>query len=87
MDTTGKLKLGFAALMILSGIGVAMYPVVSNAVAQRHASAVIDSYDDTVQSMDTEKLDAAKEAARSSAMPWAATRRAKPPTPAQAMWT
>ena len=26
---------------------------------------VIDSYDDTVQSMDTEKLDAAKEAARS----------------------
>ena len=63
MDTTGKLKLGFAALMILSGIGVAMYPVVSNAVAQRHASAVIDSYDDTVQSMDTEKLDAAKEAA------------------------
>ena len=49
MDTTGKLKLGFAALMILSGIGVAMYPVVSNAVAQRHASAVIDSYDDTVQ--------------------------------------
>ena len=26
MDTTGKLKLGFAALMILSGIGVAMYP-------------------------------------------------------------
>lgn len=65
MDTTGKLKLGFAALMILSGIGVAMYPVVSNAVAQRHASAVIDSYDDTVQSMDTEKLDAAKEAARS----------------------
>ena len=82
MDTTGKLKLGFAALMILSGIGVAMYPVVSNAVAQRHASAVIDSYDDTVQSMDTEKLDA-----NSSAMPWAATRRAKPPTPAQAMWT
>ena len=65
MDTTGKLKLGFAALMILSGIGVAMYPVISNAVAQRHASAVIDSYDDTVQSMGTEKLDAAKEAARS----------------------
>lgn len=64
MDTTVKLKLGFAALMIASGIGVAMYPVISNAVAQRHASSVIESYNDTVQSMDTEKIDAAKEAAR-----------------------
>ena len=40
-----------------------MYPVISNAVAQRHASSVIESYNDTVQSMDTEKIDAAKEAA------------------------
>ena len=64
METTVKLKLGFAALMIVSGIGVAMYPVVSNAVAQRHASSVIESYNDNVQSMDTEKIDAAKEAAR-----------------------
>ena len=54
METTVKLKLGFAALMIVSGIGVAMYPVVSNAVAQRHASSVIESYNDTVQSMDAE---------------------------------
>ena len=64
METTVKLKLGFAALMIVSGIGVAMYPVVSNAVAQRHASSVIESYNDTVQSMDAEKIDAAKEATR-----------------------
>ena len=64
MDTTTKLKVGFAALMILSGIGVASYPVISNAVAQRHASEAIQNYDDTVKSMDTEKLDAAKEAAR-----------------------
>ena len=64
MDTTTKLKVGFAALMILSGIGVAAYPVISNAVAQRHASEAIQNYDDTVKSMDTEKLDAAKEAAR-----------------------
>ena len=63
MDTTTKLKVGFAALMILSGIGVASYPVISNAVAQRHASEAIQNYDDTVKSMDTEKLDAAKEAA------------------------
>ena len=64
METTVKLKLGFAALMIVSGIGVAMYPVVSNAVAQRHASSVIESYNDNVQSMDAEKIDAAKEATR-----------------------
>ena len=64
MDTSTKLKVGFAALMILSGIGVASYPVISNMVAQRHASTAIQNYDDTVHSMDTEKLDAAKEAAR-----------------------
>jgi len=64
MDTSTKLKVGFAALMILSGIGVASYPVISNMVAQRHASTAIQNYDETVQSMDTEKLDAAKEAAR-----------------------
>ena len=64
MDTTAKLKLGFAALMIFSGVAVAAYPVVSNALAQRNASQVIDSYDEAVQSMDVEKLDAAKEAAR-----------------------
>ena len=64
MDTSTRLKLGFAALMILSGIGVASYPVISNMVAQRHASTAIQNSDDTVKSMDTEKLDAAKEAAR-----------------------
>ena len=64
MDTSTRLKLGFAALMILSGIGVASYPVISNMVAQRHASKAIQNYDETVHSMDTEKLDAAKEAAR-----------------------
>lgn len=64
MDTTVKLKLGFAALMILSGIGVASYPVVSNMLARNHASEAIQSYDDTIQSMDEEKVDAAKEAVR-----------------------
>ncbi len=64
MDTSTRLKVGFAALMILSGIGVASYPVISNMVAQRHASTAIQNYDETVQNMDTEKLDAAKEAAR-----------------------
>ena len=91
MDTSTKLKVGFAALMILSGIGVASYPVISNMVAQRHASTAIQNYDETVQSMDTEKLDAAKEAARRYNERWAARWTAMPPekprTPAPAMWT
>lgn len=91
MDTSTRLKLGFAALMILSGIGVASYPVISNMVAQRHASTAIQNYDETVHSMDTEKLDAAKEAAAATtsswAMRWTAMPPAKPRTPAPAMWT
>ena len=43
---------------------MASYPVISNMVAQRHASTAIQNYNETVHSMDTEKLDAAKEAAR-----------------------
>ena len=89
MDTSTRLKLGFAALMILSGIGVASYPVISNMVAQRHASTAIQNYDETVHSMDTEKLDAAKEAAtmNSWAARWTAMPPEKPRTPAPAMWT
>ena len=91
MDTSTRLKLGFAALMILSGIGVASYPVISNMVAQRHASTAIQNYDETVHSMDTEKLDAAKEAAAVTMNSWAARWTAMPPekprTPAPAMWT
>ena len=64
MDTSTRLKLGFAALMILSGIGVASYPVISNRVAQRHASTAIQNYVATVHRMDTDQLDDAKEAAR-----------------------
>ena len=90
MDTSTRLKLGFAALMILSGIGVASYPVISNMVAQRHASTAIQNYDETVHSMDTEKLDAAKEAAptmNSWAARWTAMPPEKPRIPAPAMWT
>ena len=90
MDTSTRLKLGFAALMILSGIGVASYPVISNMVAQRHASTAIQNYDETVHSMDTEKLDAAKEAATTTSSwvtRWTAMPPAKPRTPAPAMWT
>lgn len=64
MKRLRRLKIGFAILMILSGLAIIAYPVISNMLAKRHASVVIQNYEDSVQSMDTEKLDAAKEAVR-----------------------
>lgn len=59
-----KIKLIFALLMILSGLGIAAYPLISNMVAQKHASVAIQDFDNVVEEMDQEKLDAAKEAAK-----------------------
>ena len=59
-----KIKLTFALLMILSGLGIAAYPLISNMVAQKHASVAIQDFDNVVEEMDQEKLDAAKEAAK-----------------------
>lgn len=60
-----RLKIGFAFLMILSGLGIVLYPVISNMLAQRHASTAIRDYENTITNLEEEKLDAAKEAARS----------------------
>lgn len=92
MDTSTRLKLGFAALMILSGIGVASYPVISNMVAQRHASTAIQNYDETVHSMDTRKAGRRpRKPPAATTSSWAARWTAMPPekprTPAPAMWT
>lgn len=59
-----KIKLIFALLMILSGLGIAAYPLISNMVSQKHASVAIQDFDSVVEEMDQEKLDAAKEAAK-----------------------
>ncbi|MBR1845793.1 MAG: class C sortase [Oscillospiraceae bacterium] len=64
MKQIRRLKIGFALLMILSGLGVIGYPFLSDALAQRHATAVIENYDSVVEEMDQERIDAAKEAAR-----------------------
>lgn len=64
MKRAGKIKLVFAVIMFLSGLGIASYPFISNMIAQRNASVAIQDYNKTVESMDQEKLDAAKEAAR-----------------------
>ena len=59
-----RLKTIFAILMFVTGIGIAAYPIVSNILYERNATQVVASYDDTVEEMDQEEIDAAKEAAR-----------------------
>lgn len=52
----------FSLILILSGIGLAAYPIVSNILAQKNASQAIVNYDDEIEDMDQESIDAAKEA-------------------------
>lgn len=64
MKKKGKLKFIFAFIMFLSGLSIAAYPFISNMIARKNASVAIQDYNEAVESMDQEKLDAAKEAAR-----------------------
>ena len=59
-----RIRMAFAVIMIVSGMGIMSYPFVSNAVAQRNATVAIQDYSSSVEEMDAEKLDAMKEAAR-----------------------
>ncbi len=59
-----KLKLIFAILMFVTGLGIAGYPIISNLLYERNATRVVENYDDTVEEMDQEEIDAAKEAAK-----------------------
>ena len=59
-----RIRLVFAVIMIVSGLGIMSYPFVSNAVAEKHATVAIQNYNDSVNAMDAGKLDALKEAAR-----------------------
>lgn len=52
----------FSFILILAGVGLAAYPVVSNILAQKHASQAIVDYKDEVEEMDKEKIDSVKEA-------------------------
>ena len=62
-DRIGKIRLVFAVIMILSGLGIMSYPFISSAVAEQNATVAIQNYAEEVESMDEEKLDALKEAA------------------------
>lgn len=63
MDKTKKIKLVFAILMILTGVGIFAYPFISNALSNRNASVAVADYDKSVADMDKEKIDAVKKAA------------------------
>lgn len=51
----------FSVILIVAGIGLALYPTISNILAQKHASEAITNYQDEIQDMDEEKIDAVKE--------------------------
>lgn len=53
----------FSSILFLSGLAILGYPFVSNLIANHNASRVIDSYEEQVEGMAQEKIDAAKEAA------------------------
>lgn len=59
-----RIKLIFAVLMFVTGLGIAGYPIISNMLYERNATQVVENYDDTVKEMDQEEIDAVKEAAK-----------------------
>ena len=63
-ERIGKIRLVFAIIMIVSGMGIMSYPFVSSAIAAKHAAVAIQNYAQEVEAMDEEKLDALKEAAK-----------------------
>lgn len=64
MKSLKRIRIIFAVLMMVSGLGIMLYPYISNKLAQKHATVAIQEYDTQVRDMDQKKLDAAKEAAR-----------------------
>lgn len=55
-----KIRNTFIAILFLSGLGITMYPFISNLVAESNASRAIASYNEEVAQMDQEEIDAAK---------------------------
>ncbi len=59
-----KVKRIFAAIMILTGLLIFSYPFISQMLANRHATEVVQEYQAEVEEMDHEQMDAIKEAAK-----------------------
>ncbi|MDD6406262.1 MAG: class C sortase [Clostridiales bacterium] len=65
MKTTKKIKIIFAIIMIVTGIGIFSYPFISNALSNHNASVAVEEYDKNVSTMQKEDIDALKKAAES----------------------
>lgn len=55
-----KVRNWFIAILFLSGLGITLYPFISNLIAESNASRAIASYNEEVEQMDQEEIDAAK---------------------------
>ena len=55
----------FAILMIVTGALIFAYPFISNALETRHATVAVQAYQQSVQTLQKEDIDALKEAAKS----------------------
>lgn len=51
----------FCIILFLSGLGILLYPFVSNLVAEHNATQVVEKYEDETTQMGQEEIDAAKE--------------------------
>ncbi len=56
-------KITVAVLIFLLALGLTLYPLISSAYSQRHASAIHTEYLDEIKNADTALIDAAREAA------------------------
>lgn len=65
MKTTKKIKIIFAIIMIVTGIGIFSYPFISNALSNHNASVAVEEYDKNVSTMQKEDIDSLKKAAES----------------------
>lgn len=54
----------FCIIIFMSGLGLLLYPFISNMINQRNASKVIDNYEENIKNMDKSEIDMIKEAAK-----------------------
>ena len=65
MQQSRKIVVLFAVLMIATGVLIFAYPFISNALETRHATVAVQAYQQSVQTLQKEDIDALKEAAKS----------------------
>lgn len=56
-----KHTIWFCVILFFSGLGILLYPFVSNLVAEHNATRVVETYEDETMQMDQQEIDVAKE--------------------------